>query len=94
MTDPDLTAPEAVERLAHHYDNANGHLPNPSENLTSATLRALSAALQAEKARAEALDAKLNEAVGVMQRIRDYRYDPNIGIELNRLEAFLASLEG
>ena len=42
MTDPDLT-PEAVERLAQHYDNANGHLPNPSGNITSATLRALSA---------------------------------------------------
>ena len=50
--------------------------------------------MRAQKARAEALDAKLKEAVEVMQRVKDYRYDPNIGIELNRLEAFLASLEG
>ena len=45
-------------------------------------------------ARAEAAETKLWEAVDVMQRVKDYRYGPNIGIELNMLETFLASLEG
>jgi hypothetical protein len=36
----------------------------------------------------------LEKAVGQMQRVKDYRYDPNIGIELNRLEEALAELKG
>ena len=69
----------------------------------AATLRALSAALEkesAEKARmnwerpllSQLTDAEaaLEEALEVMQRVNDYRYDPRIGIELNMLEAFLA----
>ena len=41
-----------------------------------------------------AAEAKLAKAVGQMQRVKDYRYDPNIGIELNRLEeALLNRLE-
>ena len=107
MTSKDLTAPEAVERLADRYDKMstwNGDWKHEAAD----TLRALSAALEAEKehgrkfmwharytcSRAEAAETKLKEAVEVMQRVKDYRYDPNIGIELNMLEAFLASLEG
>lgn len=41
----------------------------------------------------EELEAKLAKAVGQMQRVKDYRYDPNIGIELNRLEEALAELK-
>ena len=44
--------------------------------------------------RIEELEAKLAKAVGQMQRVKDYRYDPNIGIELNRLEEALAELKG
>lgn len=40
------------------------------------------------------LEAALAKAVGQMQRVKDYRYDPNIGIELNRLEETLAELKG
>ena len=101
MTDQGLTAPESVEKSI-------GMCRLHGLHNTEATLRALSAALEAEKAshtatlkdaqdecaRAEAAEAKLKEAVEVMQRIKDYRYDPNIGIELNRLEAHLSSLEG
>ena len=123
MTDPDLTAPEAVERLASHIHKTCGcALGANEEQPVAATLRALSAALAAEKAenatlksavyiddltvtglasdkadlkaRAEAAEARLKEAVEIMQRVKDYRYDPNIGIELNRLEAHLSSLEG
>ena len=42
------------------------------------------------EARADALKAELAEAVGVLQQVKDYRYDPHIGIKLNHLEAFLA----
>ena len=59
------TSPEAVERLAQHYDAANEILPDPRCNLTSSTLRALSAALEAAEmsakhwhARAEAAEAE------------------------------------
>ena len=40
------------------------------------------------------LEAKLAKAVVQMQRVKDFRYDPNIGIELNRLEEILAELKG
>jgi hypothetical protein len=46
-------------------------------------------AAEAKLSKSEALLAK---AVGQMQRVKDYRYDPNIGIELNRLEEALAEL--
>ena len=118
MADPDLTAPEAVERLVQHYDNANDHLPNPSENLTAVTLRALSAEREAlitardmmgrlwekEKARAEASDAKLKEAVAVLRHVveeygefRKDEYDRGVAPlddEIYEARAFLASLEG
>ena len=84
MTDTpttDLTAPEAVERLArvierHQTRKRQNHARNPRYQPPDEryepipdTLRALSAALEAEKARAEALDAKLKEAVAVINCI-------------------------
>ena len=60
------------------------------------TERLLAADIEAKKAEANAkeLEAKLAKAVEQMQRVKDYRYDPNIGIELNRLEDTLAELKG
>lgn len=47
-------------------------------------------ALEAER---DALKANLEAAVDQMQRVKDFRYDPNIGIELNMLEATLKELK-
>ena len=44
--------------------------------------------------RIEALEARIAKAdalAGQVQRVKDFRYDPNIGIELNRLEESLAA---
>ena len=91
MTDQDLTAPEAVERVARLLERGRGDV--------SATLRALSADLQAEKARAEALDAKLREAVEVLRLLLQVQDGlPMTGMEAtqrsNNARAYLASLEG
>ena len=52
-------------------------------------------------ARIEALEAQVRAADALaeqVQRVKDFRYDPNIGIELNRLEealtAYRATKEG
>ena len=57
---PDLT-PEAVERLAKYHDWRPA-----GESKTAATLRALSAALEAEKARAEAAEAERDALKAVL----------------------------
>ena len=51
--------------------------------------------------RIEALEAQVRAADALaeqVQRVKDFRYDPNIGIELNRLEealtAYRATKEG
>ena len=44
--------------------------------------------------RIEALEAQVRAADALaeqVQRVKDFRYDPNIGIELNRLEEALAA---
>lgn len=46
------------------------------------------------KAAYDIVEAKLALAVHQIQRVKDYRYDPNIGIELNRLEEVLSELKG
>ena len=66
MTDKDLTAPEAVERLAERLDDAQCTSGCGTMKFCMCayaadsvdTLRALSAALEAERARAEAAEAR------------------------------------
>ena len=94
MTDQDLTAPEAVERLAKSLAfvaNRTGLTVEKCEQITddsAATLRALSyahatALVQEQVAnakamqhlrRAEAAEAKLNEAVGVLERVEAFEF--------------------
>ena len=111
VTDPDLT-PEAVEQLAITLEEINNWGTDTHIKLadkTAATLRALSAELEAEKARAEAAEAKLNEAVKllvsaetVMQFVLDHEaseLDKRLTIKdamssQKEIRAFLASLEG
>jgi phage shock protein A len=52
------------------------------------------AIIMAERAEVLALRkriAKADALAGQVQRVKDFRYDPNIGIELNRLEESLAA---
>ena len=87
MTDPDLTAPEAVERYeaARRIDRA---LNTPSSALRE--IREL-------KARAETLDAKLKEAVALLRgsdaAFERLGYAPE-SIARESINAFLGSLAG
>ena len=102
MSDQDLTAPEAVKRFAQmlETDASDQHtqpcemtgLLSDDEYEIAATLRALSAALEAEKVRAEAAEAKLKKAVEVARFCA--RADVTVIEKGNRARAFLASLEG
>ena len=92
MTDKDLTSQEQVNK-------AIGMCRLHGLHNTEATLRALSAALETEKARAEALDAKLKEAVRVLERVEVSEFcaapASEEGIKVRKfVRAFLASLEG
>lgn len=60
-----------------------------SDDLVKRALADRIEALEAENARLKADKAK---AVAQMQRVKDFRYDPSIGIELNFLERILAEL--
>ena len=120
-TDPDMT-PEAVERICQELlDTCKGQpaqipWPHRPQHKAVATLRALSAALEAEKqvarsesdlaeqalqemraqkARAEALDAKLKEALSVLKDMRDDKTGFRHAVHFRRRAAvYLASLEG
>ena len=71
MTDPDLTL-ESVERCG----NWIAHNASPTGiNLWNDACDALDAELEAEKARAEAAEAKLKEAVDRMEEIAHMGYD-------------------
>ena len=61
MTDQDLTAPEHVERLCEIEEN--GGCADLQFTEYGPTLRALSAALEAERERAEAADAERDQAI-------------------------------
>ena len=107
MTDPDLTAPESVEKSI-------GMCRLHGLHGTEATLRALSSALEAERvanghekrmrleviamekaatARAEAVDAKLKVAVTIVEMFLDLSTVEE-GKAYRKARAFLASLEG
>ena len=101
MTNPDLTAPEAVEAHIDRIDPHGQAKPKSLNDDTKTLLRALSAS-------AEALDAKLKEAVEVLRMIESIRPMWEGGVRgtsadnlSNTLEhmraearAFLARLEG
>jgi hypothetical protein len=65
-----------------------------AENKAGAAFRLLVEYNDSLIAERDALQAKLDEAVKQMQLVKDFRYDPNIGVELNILEATLAKLKG
>ena len=80
MTDPDLT-PEAVERLANRlggtplYEGSGEESDLPDD--AAATLRALSAALEAERERAEEAEIEL-DAYREMKAKIDAQGGPNV----------------
>jgi hypothetical protein len=90
-----------LRKMALDYLAAQGQAADAYEAQLAAEAKAMKASNAAllEKRRADEAQAKLSKseallakAVGQMQRVKDYRYDPNIGIELNRLEEALAEL--
>ena len=62
MTDKDLTAPEAVERLAARLYTSQQPSIGQRRSI-AATLRALSAAREAERERAESAEAARDQAI-------------------------------
>ena len=93
MTDPDLTAPEAVEAHIDRIDPYGHAKPKSLNDDTKTLLRALSA-------RAEAFDAKLKEAGEHIEAVSD-AFAKQIGVRrhnawpiIRAARAFLASLEG
>lgn len=59
----------------------------PDARLDYSTAHEAAARIEALEAQVRAADALAEQ----VQRVKDFRYDPNIGIELNRLEEALAA---
>ena len=72
MTNTPDTSPGAVERLIVWLMDAHETGDTEKNPEVWRTLRALSAALEAEKVRADAAETELDEAVGVMIPLMNY----------------------
>ena len=108
MTDQAMSALEAVERF-HASEFSADMIPAPrGDYVRHSDYAALSAALERKKEaaefwehcaaitekRAEALDAKLKEALDVMQAWKTAGTDQDYYQAVQKRNAFLASLEG
>ena len=96
MTEPNLYNVGYDVGFEDGFKEAQGRIKELEAKLKNMAMDNIAADFSSEVSadRIRELEAKLAKAVAQMQRVKDFRYDPSIGIELNFLEKTLAELTG